>query len=34
MIKIEIKYKNGVILKREFENVEEAIIWLKKNTKY
>lgn len=33
MIKIEIKYKEGIIIKKEFYDVEEAIEWLKENTK-
>ena len=32
MITIEIKYGNGVIIKRKFEDVDEAIEWLKDNT--
>jgi hypothetical protein len=32
MIKIEIKYTDGVIIKREFEEVEKAVEWLKNNT--
>ncbi len=33
MIKIEIKYVEGMIIKKEFEKVEDAVEWLKANTK-
>lgn len=29
MIKVEIKYPNGTILKRKFKKIEAAIKWLK-----
>lgn len=32
MITIEIKYKEGVIIKKTFDDVNKAVIWLIENT--